>query len=146
MSDLKPCPFCGAQPRIVTEDVEPQGDPWYGEKRETFVRCACGCCLFDGEFHEGFHDAETRAVAAWNTRTPSCPNRPSGEGGDIAKALHDAATSLETIASLAGRKTYGEPPIETYLDTFLDVRLYAAARARAAREVMPLPSSPKEQP
>lgn len=55
---------------------------------------------------------------------------------DLTKALRDAATSLETIASLAGRKTYGDPPIETYMDTFMDVRLYAAARAKVAREAL----------
>lgn len=68
MSELKPCPFCGAKPEIVTRDVEPQGDSWYGKKCETFVLCDCGACLFDGAFHEGFYDAENRAVAAWNCR------------------------------------------------------------------------------
>lgn len=53
---------------------------------------------------------------------------------DLKQALHDAATSLETIATLAGRKSYGNPPIETHMDTFMDVRLYAAARAKVARE------------
>lgn len=66
--ELKPCPFCAGAPAIVTRDVEPQGDPWYGSKKETFVLCGCGACLFDGDFHEGFYDAETRAVAAWNKR------------------------------------------------------------------------------
>jgi hypothetical protein len=68
VAELKPCPFCGGTPSIVTRDVELQGDPWYGKKNETFVLCECGCCLFDGGFHEGFWDAETRAVAAWNSR------------------------------------------------------------------------------
>jgi hypothetical protein len=54
----------------------------------------------------------------------------------ILKAALDAATSLETISMLAGRKTYGDPPIETYMDTFADVRSYAAARAKAAREAV----------
>jgi hypothetical protein len=66
--ELKPCPFCAGAPAIVTRDVEPQGDPWYGRRMETFVLCGCGACLFDGGFHEGFYDAETRAVAAWNKR------------------------------------------------------------------------------
>jgi hypothetical protein len=68
---LKPCPFCGGNPALETRDVEPQGDPWYGKKNETFVLCECGACLFDGMFHEGFCDPETRAVAAWNTRADS---------------------------------------------------------------------------
>ena len=71
MDELLPCPFCGGAPAIVTRDVEPQGDPWYGAKKETFVLCDCGCCLFDGDFHEGFYDAETRAVEAWNRRAGS---------------------------------------------------------------------------
>lgn len=54
----------------------------------------------------------------------------------LKKALNDAATSLETISRLSGRKTYGDPPIETYMDTFMDVRLYAASRANAARQEM----------
>ena len=67
-AELEPCPFCAGAPTIVTRDVEPQGDPWYGRRTETFVLCGCGACLFDGGFHEGFYDAETRAVAAWNKR------------------------------------------------------------------------------
>lgn len=66
---------------------------------------------------------------------------------DVTKALRDAATSLETIASLAGRKTCGDPPIDTYMDTFIDVRLYAAARARAAREALGVtPCCPPGEP
>ena len=58
---------------------------------------------------------------------------------ELRKALHDAATSLETISRLAGRKSYGNPPIETHMDTFMDVRLYAAARANVAREALSEP-------
>lgn len=64
---LYPCPFCGGTPRIVTRDVEPQGDPWYDGRRETFVLCDCGCCLFNGGFHEGFYE-EPQIVSAWNKR------------------------------------------------------------------------------
>lgn len=65
---LAPCPFCGGTPSLETRDVEPQSDPWYGPKVETFVLCACGCCLFDGYFHEGFRDDHNRAADAWNKR------------------------------------------------------------------------------
>ncbi len=71
---LKPCPFCGCAAEIVTKDVEPQGDPWYGDKIETFPACTqCGCTLFSGEFHEGFYGAKhdpSEAIAAWNRRAP----------------------------------------------------------------------------
>lgn len=69
MSDeLKPCPFCGGAASIVRRDVEPQGDPWYGQKKEDFPLCQCGACLFDGSFHEGFYDPAERALKAWNSR------------------------------------------------------------------------------
>lgn len=72
--ELKPCPFCGGNPEITTRDVEQQGDSWYGGKTATFVLCDCGACLFDGHFHEGFYDAETRAFAAWNKRAALDPS------------------------------------------------------------------------
>lgn len=65
---LTTCPFCGGLPCLTERDVEPQGDSWYGKKLETFVLCDCGACLFDGAFHEGFYDPQTRAVEAWNRR------------------------------------------------------------------------------
>jgi hypothetical protein len=58
------------------------------------------------------------------------------ERDELRQALNDAATSLETLASLSGRKNYGAPPIATYMDTFMDVRLYAAARAKVARSAL----------
>lgn len=82
MTELLPCPFCGSIPTIVTKDVEPQGDSYFGSRLETFVQCECGCCLFDGTFHEGFCQSyitiddnyyqtltkEETAAAAWNRR------------------------------------------------------------------------------
>jgi len=67
--DILPCPFCGSKNiDIVHRDVEPQGDPWYGEKKETFVLCQeCGCSLFDRYFHEGFEN-KAEAFKRWNTR------------------------------------------------------------------------------
>ena len=72
--ELKSCPFCGNVPDIVTRDVEPQNDSWYGSKDETFVLCECGACMFDEMFHEGFGSSETgreRAIRAWNARKES---------------------------------------------------------------------------
>jgi hypothetical protein len=90
--ELKPCPFCGGTPELVTRNVEPQGDPWYGKKMETFVLCDCGACLFDGAFHEGFWDAETRAIAAWNRR--------SLQRDTWMRAMEVAAKELERLASI----------------------------------------------
>lgn len=80
----------------------------------------------------------------------AAPAEPSGNSGEFAapageqvrltdaalSALRDAATSLETISRLAGRKTYGQPPIETFMDSFADVRAYAASRASVARTAL----------
>ena len=55
---------------------------------------------------------------------------------EVERGLADAAQSLETVASLSGRKSYGMPPIETYMETFMEVRAYAAARAGVARETI----------
>lgn len=51
-------------------------------------------------------------------------------------ALKDATQSLETISMLAGRKTYGNPPIETFMETFSEVRGYAISRAGVGREAI----------
>ena len=50
------------------------------------------------------------------------------------KALHDAATSLNTISDLAGHHRKGG--LETFMDTFLDVRLYARSRHQVARDAI----------
>jgi len=68
---LLPCPFCGGKAEIVTRDVEPQGDPWYGPRNERFPECSeCSAVVFDGYWHDGFGRSEgnARLVAAWNRR------------------------------------------------------------------------------
>ena len=47
----------------------------------------------------------------------------------LREVLKEATQSLETISMLAGRKIYGNPPIETLLGTFEEVRAYATSRA-----------------
>lgn len=101
MNELLPCPFCGAQPRLVKRDVEPQGDPWYGKRVEEFIECECGCCLFDGGFHEGFYDAEDRAVRAWNTRTlvaqqSRAPYRVENVSSEFSEPIRPTGTSEDS--------------------------------------------------
>jgi len=48
------------------------------------------------------------------------------------EALNAAGQSLATVAMLAGRKTYGMPPIETFMATHEEVRAYAASRSAVA--------------
>jgi hypothetical protein len=102
---LEPCPFCGGKAEITTRNVEPQGDPWYGRKDETFVLCECGACLFDGSFHEGFYDAETRAVAAWN-------KRPASSGrSELLEALKEVVVSVEGGGNIV---TFSDADTERY--------------------------------
>lgn len=95
---LAPCPFCGGTPRIVTRDVEPQGDPWYGRKDEMFVLCDCGACLFDGAFHEGFYDPETTAPAAWNRRT-AASELVAGVQAEPTELLHALQEAADFISN-----------------------------------------------
>lgn len=85
--DLLPCPFCGGEAEIITRDVEPQGDSWYGRKDETFPACTvCGGVLFDEYWHEGFWEEDdkpnARAIKSWNTRAPQA------QGVDEWKEVH----------------------------------------------------------
>lgn len=76
----------------------------------------------------GLEECEEQAAA-----TPITQPAPVAQGNALDAALNDAATSLETIARLAGRTTYGNPPVETCMGTHSEVRSYAASRAFAAR-------------
>lgn len=110
-AELKPCPFCGGAPELTERDVEPQGDPWYGKRLETFVVCGCGACLFDGGFHEGFYDPETRAIAAWNRR-PAPAAEPAAWISDDGRAIsHEQKARAERDggASASSVKPYQHP-------------------------------------
>lgn len=61
---------------------------------------------------------------------------------ELVEGLRDAGRSLKTISLLAGRKAYGNPPIETYMSDFVQVRGYANSRATAA--IAALTSATKE--
>lgn len=87
---------CGGRPRIVTRDVEPQNDPWYGKKMETFVLCECGMCLFDGAFHEGF-SSEASACEAWNRRASTVPAASESRGSVPDGVTHNERVLCEAI-------------------------------------------------
>ena len=72
--------------------------------------------------------------AALTAAQPVQPAQANLDFSELKKAACDAAESLETIYRLAGRETYGSPPIETCMSTFMEVRGYAKSRATAAKE------------
>lgn len=62
-----------------------------------------------------------------------CIGRVTVQRDELLAALKEAATSLETISILSGRKTFGQTPIETYMEDFMQVRGYANSRMTVAR-------------
>ncbi|HEI9833963.1 TPA: Lar family restriction alleviation protein [Serratia marcescens] len=55
-NELKPCPFCGGNPRVV--DSSYSGSAIH-------VSCRCGAQMFGGRQHFG---SEREAIDAWNIR------------------------------------------------------------------------------
>lgn len=101
---LKPCPFCGGEAQIVTRDVEPQGDPWYGGKSETFPECTnCGAVKFNDFWHDGFWEEDktkpVNAIKAWNTRADPEAKQVIAA---LVEALQSARGKLNYIAVQGG--------------------------------------------
>jgi hypothetical protein len=57
----------------------------------------------------------------------------SAQIAELRKALDDAATSLEALAKLSGKKVCAKG-FPTFLDDMLGIRFYAYSRAKVARE------------
>jgi hypothetical protein len=67
----------------------------------------------------------------------------------LALALEEAATSLETISRLAGKRHYVDASgerVETYMGLFDEVRGYAASRASVAREAITAIKQAQQEP
>lgn len=82
--ELKPCPFCGKQPKIEPKNPERDGDD--------FTRIVCS----RKEGHDAFasttmygENHKERAIQTWNTRTDD----------QYKQALIEARDSLETTKS-----------------------------------------------
>ena len=60
-TDLKPCPFCGAQPETV--DVQAHG-------------VVCPSCGVEGAL--GYEDGRISAIAGWNRRAAAMPEGGQG--------------------------------------------------------------------
>lgn len=110
-----PCPFCGS----VNISLTVLDD-------RSFVMCSsCGVCC---DSNDTLPESEPGDV--WNRRAArgaaQAAPAPVAEDAEIRKALDDAATALETISRIAGR--------DRCLLGMMDVRLYAASRAKVARE------------
>lgn len=80
------------------------------------------------------NDAALEADDKFAAAPKAVESEQARDAGMLLKAANDAATSLETIASLAGRKFYGNPPIETFMEHPDEIRSYARSRANAARQ------------
>ena len=65
-----PCPFCGAEPDVLPEDPESEGDCW-GEvvcsNDDCYVKARCGDGAFLAE-DRGSEAYKQLAIARWNRR------------------------------------------------------------------------------
>lgn len=68
MSDLKPCPFCGGEARLL--DARPN--------HPAFVYCIDCDVSTSGMARRPLRRDNAEAIAAWNRRTPA----QSGTGGE----------------------------------------------------------------
>jgi len=83
------------------------------------------------------HHKKIVAMQAFHAAaSPDAIMKLLAERDRLREALKDAAQSLETIASLAGRKTFNIPPVDTCMGHFDQVRGYAASRAGVARQAL----------
>lgn len=80
--------------------------------------------------------APGEAAREYMTGYSDCKEWAGATNQALVGALKDATQSLETISMLAGRKTYGNPPLETFMETFSEVRGYAISRAGVGREAI----------
>lgn len=68
---LKPCPFCGKQPKIFPEDYETEGDAW---TEITCVNQRCGANPTTNRAYSDNPDTHQRTAARrWNTRRQENP-------------------------------------------------------------------------
>ena len=73
MSDLKPCPFCGNDGSGPIEDalhiseIDMMGE-WKAPMAYTVQCDKCTATM-------GYYETEEDAIAAWNTRTPTPPQK-----------------------------------------------------------------------
>jgi len=84
-------------------------------------------CPDTGNIH-----ANIRALKKERDEYQVAADNLAAENKVLQEALNAAGQSLATVAMLAGRKTYGMPPIETFMATHEEVRAYAASRSAVA--------------
>lgn len=112
-------PLVTAAPAPVDKASTPDGTPCNVELRGLWYSAG-------GYFHGPTLESATMPEALLLPFLRSLLSAHVAEDAEIRKALHDAATSLETISRIAGK--------DQYMLEMVDVRLYAAARAKVARD------------
>jgi Lar family restriction alleviation protein len=131
MSELKPCPFCGAQPVVRTENL----DERFGYANEVKIQCpSCGAAksAMGDSSKGGYADnstTEQRAIEAWNRRAA-----PADVGEDGLPIYH---YDIDGSLRLDGRATeYGGVGryvrLQDALAAIADLRAQLAARGQGA--------------
>jgi Lar family restriction alleviation protein len=67
MSELKPCPFCGGEAKLIRTHPNPAID-WGGRYGTTVWEVYCSNTDCPCEAGTGWKNTEAEAIEAWNTR------------------------------------------------------------------------------
>ena len=86
---MKPCPFCGKQPRIMKGLVA---------FRDIEIVCDCGAS--GGNHDDHGHDNETVAIVAWNTRAAPAQDAETAENYTPAVDVDKNCTPQDHVADL----------------------------------------------
>lgn len=97
MSELKPCPFCGRNPKVLQRPDSMDG---------YFCAVSCFCCGYYARAHQAATDKDStdeaykKAAERWNRRTPDTGN----------PVTENTPLSLEELRGMDGEPVWVETP------------------------------------
>lgn len=80
--ELKPCPFCGHEPKLLKDDYGAHLPDEYPEGGRTWIVCANRHCTSGHKFN-----TEGSAITAWNTRAQAPSTIGADEREEIARII-----------------------------------------------------------
>lgn len=103
MSELKPCPFCGANGKIIKLNHKGANGEY-----KTLIKCErCGCRTYT-EYplpHDSYLTRLERVVSLWNTRTDPEKDRLQQENAKLREMVRLAVEDMSGICYLCSNAT-----------------------------------------